>query len=118
VRKAYGGGHIAMGGRPVNPDLLVAWPSAEMGFMAPDVGIRTVFRRRLEALEAEEGVEARNALAAELEAEWAAESQPWEAAANIILDDVIDPRETRDIIAEGIDFAWGTRPRVSVRGKA
>ena len=49
VRKAYGGGHIAMGGRPVNPDLLVAWPSAEMGFMAPDVGIRTVFRRRLEA---------------------------------------------------------------------
>ena len=81
VRKAYGGGHIAMGGRPVNPDLLVAWPSAEMGFMAPDVGIRTVFRRRLEALEAEQGVEARNALAAELEAEWAAESQPWEAAA-------------------------------------
>ena len=95
VRKAYGGGHIAMGGRPVNPDLLVAWPSAEMGFMAPDAGIRTVFRRRLEALEAEQGVEARNALAAELEAEWAAESQPWEAAANIILDDVIDPRETR-----------------------
>jgi methylmalonyl-CoA decarboxylase subunit alpha len=118
VRKAYGGGHIAMGGRPVNPDLLVAWPSAEMGFMAPDVGIRTVFRRRLEALEAEQGVEARNALAAELEAEWAAESQPWEAAANIILDDVIDPRETRQVIAEGIDFAWGTRPRVSVRGKA
>ena len=118
VRKAYGGGHIAMGGRPVNPDLLVAWPSAEMGFMAPDVGVRTVFRRRLEAVEAEHGIEARNALAAELEAEWAAESQPWEAAANIILDDVIDPRETRQVIAEGIDFAWGTRPRVSVRGTA
>mgnify|MGYP001028232294 CR=1 FL=1 len=64
------------------------------------------------------GIEARNALAAEMEAEWAAESQPWEAAANIILDDVIDPRETRQVIAEGIDFAWGTRPRVSVRGTA
>ena len=116
LRKAYGGGHIAMGGRPVNPDLLVAWPTAEMGFMAPDTGIRTVFRRRLAAVEASDGVEARDALAAELEAEWAAESQPWEAAANIILDDVIDPRETRRVIAEGIDFAWGTRPRVSARG--
>ena len=48
VRKAYGGGHIALGGRPVRPDLLFAWPTAEMGFMAPDTGVRTVYRRRLE----------------------------------------------------------------------
>ncbi|HVV89943.1 MAG TPA: carboxyl transferase domain-containing protein [Solirubrobacterales bacterium] len=112
VRKAYGGGHFALGGRPVKPDLLVAWPGAEMGFMAPDTGVRTVYRRRLEALDGPE----RDALAAELEAEWEAESQPWEAAANIILDDIIDPATTRQVIAEGIEFAWGTRPRVSSRG--
>jgi acetyl-CoA carboxylase carboxyltransferase component len=116
VRKAYGGGHIALGGRPVKPDLLVAWPSAEMGFMAPDTGVRTVYRRRLDQVAAEEGIEARDALVAELEAEWAAESQPWEAAANIILDDVIHPSETRQVIAEGIEFAWGTRPRVTPKG--
>ncbi|QEC50529.1 hypothetical protein FSW04_25060 [Baekduia soli] len=116
VRKAYGGGHIAMGGRPVKPDLLVAWPSAELGFMAPDTGVRTVHRRKLDKLAEEEGVEARDALAAQLEAEWAAESQPWEAAANIILDDVIHPADTRRVIAEGIEFAWGTRPRVTSKG--
>ena len=116
VRKAYGGGHIAMGGRPVNPSLLVAWPNAELGFMAPDTGVRTVYRRLLAELEEQQGIEAREARAAELEAEWAAESQPWEAAANIILDDVIDPRDTRETIASGIDFAWGTRPRVSRHG--
>jgi acetyl-CoA carboxylase carboxyltransferase component len=116
VRKAYGGGHIAMGGRSVKPDLLVAWPSAELGFMAPDTGVRTVYRRRLADVEAEEGPEAKDALAAELEAEWAAESQPWEAAAHIILDDVIDPAETRAVIATAIDFAWGTRPRVGRKG--
>ena len=116
VRKAYGGGHIAMGGRPVNPSLLVAWPGAELGFMAPDTGVRTVYRRRLAELEESGGLEARDALAAELEAEWAAESQPWEAAANIILDDVIDPRDTRETILHGIDFAWGTRARVSRNG--
>jgi acetyl-CoA carboxylase carboxyltransferase component len=109
VRKAYGGGHIALGGRPVKPDMLVAWPTAELGFMAPETGVKTVHRRRLEELEPE----AREELAAELEAEWAAESRPWEAAANIILDDVIDPAETRTVIAEAIEFAWGTRPRVS-----
>ncbi|MHB1860097.1 MAG: acyl-CoA carboxylase subunit beta [Solirubrobacteraceae bacterium] len=116
VRKAYGGGHIALGGRPVKPDLLVAWPSAEMGFMAPETGVRTVYRRRLEALAQESGLAARDALAAELEAEWAAESEPWEAAARIILDDVIDPRDTRTVLIDGIDFAWGSRPRVSGAG--
>jgi propionyl-CoA carboxylase beta chain len=75
-----------------------------------------VHRRRLERLEQEEGVEARDARAAELEAEWAAESQPWEAAANIILDDVIHPAETRRVIADAVEFAWGTRPRVTSKG--
>jgi acetyl-CoA carboxylase carboxyltransferase component len=116
VRKAYGGGHIALGGRPVKPDLLVAWPGAEMGFMAPDTGVRTVYRRRLDALAEEQGDAARDELAATLEAEWASESEPWEAAANILLDDVIDPRETRELVITGIDFAWGSTPRVSQAG--
>jgi propionyl-CoA carboxylase beta chain len=102
VRKAYGGGHIA--------------PTADMGFMAPDTGIRTVYRRRLEAVLADEGQDAHDALAAELEAEWNAEAAPWEAAANIILDDVIEPETTRDKIAAGIEFAWPTGPRVTGAG--
>jgi len=117
VRKAYGGGHIAMGGRPVHPDLLLAWPTADMGFMAPDTGIRTVYKRRLEAVLADEGQEAHDALAAELEGEWEAEAEPWEAAANIILDDVIEPETTRDKIAAGIEFAWPAGERVTPAGR-
>ncbi len=116
VRKAYGGGHIALGGRPVKPDLLFAWPSADMGFMAPDTGVRTVYRKRLERVLEEEGREAHDALVATLEAEWAAEAAPWEAAANFILDDVIEPERTREIVARGIDYAWGSRPRVTEGG--
>jgi acetyl-CoA carboxylase carboxyltransferase component len=116
VRKAYGGGHIALGGRPVKPDLLLAWPTAEMGFMAPETGVRTVYRRRLDALLEEEGKDAHDALVSELEAEWAAESEPWEAARNVILDDVIDPRRTREMIKAGIEFAWGSGPRVTKAG--
>jgi acetyl-CoA carboxylase carboxyltransferase component len=116
VRKAYGGGHIALGGRPVHPDLLLAWPTAEMGFMAPDTGVQTVYRRRLDKVLAEEGREAHDELVAALEAEWAAESEPWEAAANIILDAVIQPEETRDMVVRGIDYAWGSGQRVTKAG--
>ena len=50
VRKAYGGGHFALGGRPTHPDLILAWPTAELGFMAPETGVRTVYRRRLDEI--------------------------------------------------------------------
>jgi acetyl-CoA carboxylase carboxyltransferase component len=116
VRKAYGGGHIALGGRPVKPDLLLAWPTAEMGFMAPETGVRTVHRRKLEAVRAEQGEDAYRELLDSLVEEWAAESQPWEAAANIILDDIIEPAQTREQIIAGIDFAWGSRERVTAAG--
>lgn len=116
VRKAYGGGHIALCGRPVHPDLLLAWPTADMGFMLPNTGVRTVHRRRLERVLEKDGRGAHDELVETLEREWAAEERPWEAAANIILDDVIDPRRTRDIVADGIDYAWGSGPRVTGHG--
>jgi propionyl-CoA carboxylase beta chain len=100
----------------VKPDLLLAWPTAEMGFMAPETGVRTVYRRRLDAILEEDGQEAHDAFVSELEAEWAAESEPWEAARNVILDDVIDPRQTREMIKAGIEFTWGSAPRVTKAG--
>jgi acetyl-CoA carboxylase carboxyltransferase component len=113
VRKAYGGGHFALGGRPTHPDFVFAWPTAEMGFMAPETGVRTVYRRQLEATLVAEGKEAHDRMVAELAEAWSRESEPWEAAANTFLDDVIDPRATRRTVATAIEFAWGSGPRVS-----
>lgn len=112
IRKAYGGGHYAMGGRPTLPDLLVAWPTAELGFMAPDTGVKTVNRRKLEEAEARGGPEARRRLEEELTAHWIDESAPWEAAAHVYIDDIIDPVDTRRVLLTGIDFGWGDRDRV------
>lgn len=109
LRKSYGGGNYAMGGRPTRPDFLFAWPSAELGFMAPETGVRTVHRRRLDQALAEGGWEAHDRLLKQLVEEWRQESEPWEAAAHFYLDDVIDPSETRDVVARAIDFAWGSR---------
>ncbi|WP_214405268.1 acyl-CoA carboxylase subunit beta [Pseudonocardia lacus] len=111
LRKAYGGGHFAMGGRPTAPDFLFAWPSAELGFMAPETGVRTVNRRRLETVLAERGQQAHDELVAELTAEWVSEAEPWEAAAHLSLDDVIEPAETRRVVATAIAIAaHGSRP--------
>lgn len=115
LRKAYGGGHFAMGGRPTHPDFLYAWPTAEMGFMAPEAGIRTVHRRKMEKVLAEQGPAARDALVSELTEEWLSESEPWEAAAHLSLDDVIDPARTREIIIRSLDIAWGSRTTRVVR---
>jgi len=109
IRKAYGGGHFAMGGRPTHPDFLFAWPSAEMGFMAPEAGVQTVYRRRLDKVAREQGEEPAAALAAELIREWTTESEPWEAAAHLSLDDVIEPAQTRAVVAMALDLAWGDR---------
>jgi acetyl-CoA carboxylase carboxyltransferase component len=110
IRKAYGGGHFAMGGRPTHPSFQFAWPSAEMGFMAPEAGVQTVYRRRLDRVAQAQGEQAAAQLAAQLTQEWVTESEPWEAAAHLSLDDVIEPAQTRDVIAQAIDIAWGDRP--------
>lgn len=112
IRKAFGGGHFAMGGRPTHPDFLFAWPSAELGFMAPDTGIRTVHRRQLEAALRDGGQEAHDRLLATLQGEWEAESAPWEAAAHLALDDIIEPARTRAVLLEALAIAWGSGARV------
>ena len=109
VRKAYGGGHYAMGGRPTKPDFLVAWPSAELGFMAPETGINTVFRHRLEKAFEEGGAALADEVRAELTTDWQDESRPWEAAAHFYLDDIIDPSETRSSCAPRHRAVMGSR---------
>jgi acetyl-CoA carboxylase carboxyltransferase component len=116
IRKAYGGGHFAMGGRPTHPSFLFGWPSAEMGFMAPEAGVQTVYRRRLDLVAEQQGSQAAQQLTAELTQEWVTESEPWEAAAHLSLDDVIEPAQTRAVIAASLDVAWGDRA-VRVTGR-
>jgi acetyl-CoA carboxylase carboxyltransferase component len=115
VRKSYGGGNYAMGGRPTKPDLLFAWPTAELGFMAAETGVRTVHRRRLEQALKMGGQEAHDRLFEELQEEWRHESEPWEAAASVFLDDVIDPRETRRVLIRSLDMLRTKREQLPQR---
>src|SRR6266516_2727328 len=49
IRKAYGAGYYVMCGKAYEPDLIVAWPSAEISVMGPEGAVNIIFRKAIEA---------------------------------------------------------------------
>jgi acetyl-CoA carboxylase carboxyltransferase component len=97
LRRGYGLGAQAMvGGSLHEPLLTVAWPSAHLGPMGLEGAVRLALRKELEAIadEAEREQRVRDLTAAAEE-----NAMALNAAALFELDDVIDPAETRGVIA-------------------
>ncbi|MCW3010042.1 MAG: acyl-CoA carboxylase subunit beta [Solirubrobacterales bacterium] len=101
LRKAYGAGYYVMNGRAYEPDLIVAWPSAEISIMGAEGAVEIVFRKQVEA--AEDPV----AEKAKLIAAYRGLIDVHVAARNALVDDVIDPRETRPTICRALEMAEG-----------
>ncbi len=99
VRKAYGAGYYVMCGRAYEPDLIVAWPSAEISVMGAEGAVEIVFRRQVE--EAEDP----DAKRRELIDAYRRIIDVYIAAGNDMIDDVIDPRETRPTIVRALEMA-------------
>ena len=51
MRKAYGAGYYVMNGKAYEPDLIVAWPSAEISVMGAEGAVEIVMRRQVEEAE-------------------------------------------------------------------
>jgi acetyl-CoA carboxylase carboxyltransferase component len=95
LRKAFGLAFFSMGGSGMGSDLLVAWPGAELGFMDPVVGANVLYGEQLASLTGED----RRAELYRLAAQLGADTDPRSIAAAMNLDEVIDPADTRAIIA-------------------
>jgi len=103
VRKAYGAGYYVMCGKAYEPDLIVAWPTAEISVMGPEGAVNIIGRSAIEASDDPE--KTREAMLAEVKKN----IDPYIAAGNAVIDDVIDPRETRPTIINGLRMAAGKR---------
>jgi acetyl-CoA carboxylase carboxyltransferase component len=103
LRKAYGAGYYVMCGRAYEPDLIVAWPSAEISVMGAEGAVEIIFRKQVE--EAEDPAARR----AELIENFRKIIDVYVAAGNAMIDDVIDPRETRATICRALEMAAGKR---------
>ncbi|MGE7387572.1 acyl-CoA carboxylase subunit beta [Streptomyces sp. NPDC004126] len=90
LRKAYGGAYIVMDSRSIGTDVSLAWPSNEIAVMGAEGAANVVFRRQI--AEADDPEEARVRLVKEYKTEL---MHPYYAAERGLVDDVIDPAETR-----------------------
>jgi acetyl-CoA carboxylase carboxyltransferase component len=100
LRKAYGLGYYIMGSRPLEPAILVAWPTAEFGGMGLEGAVNIIYAKELEAAAT---LEERAELHARLTAELKRSNTAVESAARFLYDDVIDPADTRDVLIRTLE---------------
>ncbi|KLU58850.1 methylmalonyl-CoA carboxyltransferase 12S subunit [Peptococcaceae bacterium CEB3] len=109
LRKAYGGAYVAMCSRSLGADVALAWPTAEIAVMGPDGAANIIFRDEIKnaadpaAMMRQRTDEYRQKFA-----------NPYVAAARGLVDDVIDPRETRRRLIDSLHMSLQkreTRPR-------
>ena len=104
TRKAYGGAYDVMNSKHIRGDMNLAWPTAEIAVMGPKGAVEILFRK--EIAEAEDRELATEERIEEYREKFA---HPYVAAARGYVDDVIDPRETRDRLISALDMLRNKR---------
>ncbi len=110
TRKAYGGAYVVMNSKSIGADLIFAWPTAELAVMGSSGAVEIVHRRDL--LEAADPNARRTELIDEYEERYAT---PYIAAERGFVDDVIDPADTRRVLARSLDLLRSKREELPKR---
>jgi acetyl-CoA carboxylase carboxyltransferase component len=97
LRKAYGAGYYVMCGRAFEPDLILAWPTAEISVMGAEGMLGIAGGKLLQ------GAEDPEAMKAQLVEMIKAYITPYQVARLGLVDEVIDPRETRNQLIRGLE---------------
>ncbi|MCB9013172.1 MAG: acyl-CoA carboxylase subunit beta [Bacteroidales bacterium] len=100
LRKAYGGGYIAMNSRHLRADFVFAWPSAEIAVMGPEGAANIIFKKEITTAEDPEKMRAQKV--EEYKEKFA---NPYVAAAKGYIDSVIEPGETRNMLTHAIEVS-------------
>lgn len=94
MRKAYGGAYLAMCSADMGADVVYAWPTAEIAVMGADGAVKVLFKKEIAAAKDPKAKEA--AYVAEYKEKFCS---PFAAARKGMITDVIDPAQTRGILA-------------------
>ncbi len=93
TRKAYGGAYVVMSSKYLGTDMTFAWPSAEIAVMGAEGAVNILYKKQIE--ESDKPAEESKRLAEEYRKKF---NNPYMAASNGYIDDIIEPRETRSKI--------------------
>lgn len=104
LRKAFGGAYVALNSKAIGADLVYSWPTGEVAVMGAEGAANIVFAK--EIAESENPIETRAQKIAEYKEKFA---NPYVAASLGMVDDVIDPRETRQKLKEALEILRNKR---------
>ena len=108
IGNSYGAGNYAMCGKAYDPRFIYAWPSAKIAVMGGEQAAQTLLQIQVSSLKAKgkviEPAEEKKLLD-EIKGRYEKQTTPYYAAARLWVDDIIDPADTRKLIAEGIAAA-------------
>ncbi|MEG1930810.1 MAG: acyl-CoA carboxylase subunit beta, partial [Anaerovorax sp.] len=104
LRKAYGGAYIGMCNKELGADLVFAWPTAQIAVMGAEGAANIVFKKDIKG--AEDPIAKRQEKVAEYEEKF---NNPYRAAELGYVDDIIDPRTSRQRIISGFDMLSSKR---------
>jgi methylmalonyl-CoA carboxyltransferase large subunit len=98
LRKAFGGAYVAMSAKDLGADAVAAWPTADIAVMGPEAAIEVIFRKEIEA--ADDPQAKRREM---LELYRSTFSNPYVAARRRMVDQIIEPAETRSYLAASLE---------------
>jgi len=104
LRKAYGGAYLAMCSRDLGADRVVSWPTAEIAVMGAEGAAEIVFRKEIEA--AQDKAAKRQEL---IETYRETFANPYVAASRRLVDDIIEPSQTRKYLALALEALHSKR---------
>ncbi len=105
IGNSYGAGNYAMCGKAYDPRFIVAWPTARIAVMGGAQAAKTLLQIQVSTMKAQGKTlspEEEQKLLDDIQARYDEQTTPYYAAARLWVDAIIDPRETRKWIAEGI----------------
>jgi methylmalonyl-CoA carboxyltransferase large subunit len=99
LRKAFGGAYLAMCGKDLGADRVYAWPTAEVAVMGAEGAAEIVFKKEIDA--AKDKPAKRKEM---IEKYREAFATPYVAAGRRLVDDIIEPADTRRVLAQALEF--------------
>ncbi|BDH62034.1 propionyl-CoA carboxylase subunit beta [Lysinibacillus sp. PLM2] len=99
LRKAYGGAYVALNSKAIGADLVFAWPNAEIAVMGAAGAANIIFANEIAKSEDPESTRA-----TKIEEYKEKFANPYVAASRGMVDDVIDPRDTRIKLIQALDM--------------
>ena len=104
LRKAYGGSYLGMCSKDLGADFVFCWPSTELAVMGPEGAAPIIYRKELEKADNPKAL-----LTQKIKEYREKFANPYMAAENLHIDDIIDPSLTRPRLVEALEMTIDKR---------